>query len=166
MAKESGGSSTTSVTSKNNNNNRSQILDAAKSVSLYDSSQTIIDHARDKAVDMANTAKNWLQPDWSTPMTHFESLTTVMFSPMAAHPVYRSESLVKAIQLAQQQQRHRPTSSSSTTTVSDITDLVLHSYGSSFTYPWPSSSVLLKAEIPNLRLLYLYFKVLLPPIPL
>ncbi|CAO3634041.1 unnamed protein product [Cunninghamella blakesleeana] len=99
---------------------------------------------------MANTAKGWLQPDWSTPITHFESLTTVMFSPMAAHPVYKSESLVKAIQLAQQQQRQRTPSSSANNNTSDIHDLVLHSYGStSSQYPWPSSSVLLKADIPE-----------------
>ncbi|KAI8329979.1 WD40-repeat-containing domain protein [Chlamydoabsidia padenii] len=87
---------------------------------------------RDKAMGLATIAHTWLHP-----VTHFESLTTVMFSPLAAHPVYRSESMVKAIHLAQQHQR--PSLGS---------ELVLH-VNTTSCHPWPSSSTLLEADIPE-----------------
>ncbi|ORZ25860.1 WD40-repeat-containing domain protein [Absidia repens] len=145
---------------------RATLFDSNNSSSISSrfgsSSETLVVAARDKAMDLANSARDWLQPDWTmSPMTHFESLTTVMFSPLAAHPVYRSESMVKAIQLAQQQQRHRSSSSAASSPTSPnnrggkasssaSSELVLH-YGSSSgsTYAWPSSSILLKADIPE-----------------
>ncbi|CAO3581454.1 unnamed protein product [Absidia cylindrospora] len=143
---------------------RSTSLDSNRT-SHFGSSHTLVVAARDKAVDLANSARDWLKPDWMGPMAHFDSLTTVMFSPLAGHPVYRSESMVKALQLAQQQQRHRQQTTSGTTTATSPTspnniksrsdrnstasELVLHRDSSSSTYPWPSSSVLLKADIPE-----------------
>ncbi|KAG0184039.1 hypothetical protein DFQ28_000250 [Apophysomyces sp. BC1034] len=99
--------------------------------------------ARDQAVGMAQSARDWLAPsfpDWRAPLSHLDSLTTVMFSPLAAHPVYRSESMAKALQLMQQQQMQR-----SSTAPSVNSELVLH--GSQHT--WPSSTALLKADIPE-----------------
>ncbi|KAI8148223.1 WD40-repeat-containing domain protein [Fennellomyces sp. T-0311] len=98
--------------------------------------------ARDTAFGVAQAARDLLPtsfPDWTAPLSHLESLTTVMFSPLAAHPVYQSESLAKALQLMQQQQRQR------TSTQSSGSELVLHGKSQA----WPSSSELLKAEIPE-----------------
>lgn len=101
--------------------------------------------ARDKAMGVAHAATSWFTPpsDWTAPLSHLESLTTVMLNPLAAHPVYQSESLAKALQLMQQQQRQRSSSSSSS---SNGNELVLHGTTSS---AWPSSTELLKAEIPE-----------------
>lgn len=107
--------------------------------------QAVVAAARDKANNAMNTAREWLTPssEWSS-FTHLESLSTVMFSPLAAHPVYRSESMVKALQLMQQQQRSG-SSSTNTSISSSNTDLVLHGK----MYAWPSSAVLLQADIPE-----------------
>ncbi|KAI8088765.1 WD40-repeat-containing domain protein [Halteromyces radiatus] len=141
----------TSGVPSSSSNRQQRITSLDSNASRFGSSHTLVISARDKAIGLANSARDWLQPDWSTPMAHFESLTTVMFSPLAAHPVYRSESMVKAMQVAQQQQRHRASSSSTATSPTSPntarSELVLHS--SSTTYPWPSSSVLLKADIPE-----------------
>jgi division protein 1 len=109
----------------------------------------MVSAAREKAAGLASAARDWLQPNWPTaPMAHLDSLTTVMFSPLAAHPVYRSESMVKAIQLAQQQQRHSASPTSPSNNSGRSTELVLHNTTGS-SYPWPASSVLLKADIPE-----------------
>ncbi|KAF7725664.1 Mitochondrial fission protein [Apophysomyces ossiformis] len=108
------------------------------------SSKDLVSVARDKAVGMAQSARDWLTPsfpDWRAPLSHLDSLTTVMFSPLAAHPVYRSESMAKALQLMQQQQMQR----SATTTPSIGSELVLHGTQ----HVWPSSTALLKADIPE-----------------
>jgi division protein 1 len=111
--------------------------------------QAVVAAARDKANNVVSTARQWLTPstEWSS-FTHLESLSTVMFSPLAAHPVYRSESMVKALQLMQQQQqRQNPSTNSPTSTMisTSNTDLVLHGKA----YAWPSSAVLLQADIPE-----------------
>lgn len=105
--------------------------------------QAVVAAARDKATNVVSTAREWLTPstEWSS-FTHLESLSTVMFSPLAAHPVYRSESMVKALQLMQQQQQRQ---TSNTTLSTSNRDLVLHGK----TYAWPSSAVLLQADIPE-----------------
>ena len=114
-----------------------------------DYSTALVGTARDKAFGVAQAARDFLTPttfpDWTAPLSHLESLTTVMFSPLAAHPVYQSESLAKALQLMQQQQRQRPSSSSSSSSGSSA-ELVLHG---TLQHAWPSSSELLKAEIPE-----------------
>ncbi|KAI8072794.1 quinon protein alcohol dehydrogenase-like superfamily [Gongronella butleri] len=112
------------------------------------SPNAIMTSARDTALGFASSAREWLQPDWTAPIAHLESLSTVMFSPMAAHPVYRSDSMVKAIQLAQQQQRHRSNGADASSPKSspNARDLVLH-WGE--TQPWPSSATLLEVEIPE-----------------
>ncbi|KAG2218803.1 hypothetical protein INT45_005450 [Circinella minor] len=111
-------------------------------------STALVGTARDKAFGAAQAARDFLTPttfpDWTAPLSHLESLTTVMFSPLAAHPVYQSESLAKALQLMQQQQRQRP--SSSTSSSGSSAELVLHG---TLQQAWPSSSELLKAEIPE-----------------
>ncbi|KAI7887517.1 WD40 repeat-like protein [Lichtheimia hyalospora FSU 10163] len=108
-------------------------------------STAFLGNARDKAMGVAHAATSWFTPpsDWSAPLSHLESLTTVMLNPLAAHPVYQSESLAKALQLMQQQQRQRSSSSSSS---SNGNELVLHGTTNS---AWPSSTELLKAEIPE-----------------
>ncbi|ORX59430.1 WD40 repeat-like protein [Hesseltinella vesiculosa] len=113
----------------------------------FPSSSEVMSSARDTAIGLASTAREWLQPNWSAPAVHLESLATVMFSPLAAHPVYRSESMVKAIQLAQQQRQRSPSTGgqSSPKSPSCATDLVLH-WDSQ---PWPSSATLLSADIPE-----------------
>ncbi|KAG1440679.1 hypothetical protein G6F56_011819 [Rhizopus delemar] len=80
---------------------------------------------------MMSTAKGWI------PNVPIDALSTVMFSPLAAHPVYRSESMLRAMQVMQQQQ---PLNLSTKTD-----DLVL--YGA--TCAWPSSRALLEEEIPE-----------------
>ncbi|KAI8056509.1 WD40-repeat-containing domain protein [Gilbertella persicaria] len=102
--------------------------------------------AKEKATSVVHSAREWITPsgEWSS-LTQLESLSTVMFSPLAAHPVYRSESMVKAIQLMQQQQHRQQTTGSSTSLISPRRDLVLH--GKS--YAWPSSIALLEADIPE-----------------
>jgi division protein 1 len=103
-------------------------------------SRTMVTTARDTATHVVHSAREWLTPsvDWPS-LSNLESLSTVMFSPLAAHPVYRSESMMRALKLMQQHQPHqRPASSSST-------DLVLHGTQ----YAWPSSTVLLEADIPE-----------------
>lgn len=110
-------------------------------------SLALVGAARDRAFGMAQAAREWLSPsvfpaDWTAPLSHLESLTTVMFSPLAAHPVYRSESLAKALHLMQQQQRQRSSSQASSSTGSEV---VLRNAQR----PWPSSAELLKADIPE-----------------
>ncbi|KAI9018688.1 hypothetical protein CLU79DRAFT_705454 [Phycomyces nitens] len=105
-------------------------------------SNPVVSGAREKAVGMAQSAREWLSPtipDWRAPLSQLESLTTVMFNPLAAHPVYRSETMAKAMQLMQQQQQQsqRPNSSS------------ISSGSSGKQIAWPSSAVLLQAEIPE-----------------
>jgi division protein 1 len=127
---------------------RPAILDTSN-ISRFGSSSTMVTAAREKAAGLASAARDWLQPNWpAAPMAHLDSLTTVMFSPLAAHPVYRSESMVKAIQLAQQQQRHSASPTSPSNNSGRSTELVLHNTTGS-SYPWPASSVLLKADIPE-----------------
>lgn len=111
--------------------------------------QAVVSAARDKANSVVHSAREWLTPssEW-TSFSHLDSLSTVMFSPLAAHPVYRSESMVKALQLMQQQQARQNTNatpSSSTMISTSRTDLVLHGK----MYAWPSSAVLLQADIPE-----------------
>jgi division protein 1 len=114
------------------------------------STQAVVQAAKNKANSVVLSAREWLTPstEWTSSFTQLESLSTVMFSPLAAHPVYRSESMVKAIQLMQQQQQ-RQQSSSTTSTSTMMTaprgDLVLHGK----TYAWPSSTVLLQVDIPE-----------------
>ncbi|KAI8886400.1 WD40 repeat-like protein [Backusella circina FSU 941] len=100
--------------------------------------------ARDTATNAVHSAREWLTPNVEWPsLSNLESLSTVMFSPLAAHPVYRSESMMRALKLMQQHQHQRPSSSSSSS--SSSTDLVLHGNQ----YAWPSSTVLLQADIPE-----------------
>lgn len=111
--------------------------------------QAVVSAARDKANSVVHSAREWLTPssEW-TSFSHLDSLSTVMFSPLAAHPVYRSESMVKSLQLMQQQQARQNTNatpSSSTMISTSRTDLVLHGK----MYAWPSSAVLLQADIPE-----------------
>jgi division protein 1 len=114
------------------------------------STHAVVQAAKDKASSVVHSARDWLTPstEWTSSFTQLESLSTVMFSPLAAHPVYKSESMVKAIQLMQQQQ-HRQQSSAASSTSTMLTaprgDLVLHGK----TYAWPSSTVLLQADIPE-----------------
>ncbi|CEP16454.1 hypothetical protein [Parasitella parasitica] len=107
---------------------------------------SVVAAAKHKANSMVHSARAWLTPsgDWTTSLTQLESLSTVMFSPLAAHPVYKSESMVKALQLMQQQQQRQQTSNSSTALAAPR-DLVLHGK----MYAWPSSTVLLQADIPE-----------------
>ncbi|KAI8968563.1 hypothetical protein BDF20DRAFT_802182, partial [Mycotypha africana] len=114
---------------------------------------------KEKAGEAVNSAKSWLSrpmsSDWTSSLTQLESLSRVMFSPLAAHPVYKSESMMKALQLMQQQQQRNssdPSSSSSSTSVisralimKPSKDYILQGK----TYSWPSSTVLLQAEIPE-----------------
>jgi division protein 1 len=120
------------------------------------STQAVISAAKDKANSVVHSAREWLTPssEWTPSFSsHLDSLSTVMFSPLAAHPVYRSESMVKALQLMQQQQSRQAGSSSgassnaliSPTIATTRTDLILHGT----TYAWPSSAVLLQADIPE-----------------
>lgn len=108
--------------------------------------QAAIAAAKDKANNAMNTAREWLTPssEWSS-FTQLESLSTVMFSPLAAHPVYRSESMVKALKLMQQQQQRHGSSSTNSPISSSNSELVLHGK----MYAWPSSAVLLQADIPE-----------------
>lgn len=110
--------------------------------------QAVVSAARDKANSVVHSAREWLTPssEW-TSFPHLDSLSTVMFSPLAAHPVYRSESMVKALQLMQQQQARQNTNAtpSSNMISTSRTDLVLHGK----MYAWPSSTVLLEADIPE-----------------
>lgn len=110
--------------------------------------QAVVSAARDKANSVVHSAREWLTPssEWAS-FPHLDSLSTVMFSPLAAHPVYRSESMVKALQLMQQQQARQNTSAnpSSSMISTSRTDLVLHGK----MYAWPSSTVLLQADIPE-----------------
>lgn len=109
--------------------------------------QAVVSAARDKANSVVHSAREWLTPssEWTT-FPHLDSLSTVMFSPLAAHPVYRSESMVKALQLMQQQQTRQNTTNPSSSMISTSrTDLVLHGK----MYAWPSSTVLLQADIPE-----------------
>ncbi|KAI7888207.1 WD40-repeat-containing domain protein [Mucor mucedo] len=109
--------------------------------------QAVVSAARDKANSVVHSAREWLTPssEWTT-FPHLDSLSTVMFSPLAAHPVYRSESMVKALQLMQQQQTRQNTNNPSSSMISTSrTDLVLHGK----MYAWPSSTVLLQADIPE-----------------
>ncbi|KAI8330951.1 WD40-repeat-containing domain protein [Choanephora cucurbitarum] len=109
--------------------------------------QATIAAAREKASDMVHSARTWLTPSgqWVPSFNQLESLTTVMFSPLAAHPVYRSESMVKAIQLMQQQQQRQAAAGSSNALILPRRDLILHGN----TYAWPSSTALLEADIPE-----------------
>ncbi|KAI9499357.1 WD40-repeat-containing domain protein [Zychaea mexicana] len=136
----------TKETSRRTRNNDQGAVSTRMS-SLNYSSTALVGTARDKAFGVAQAARDFLTPssfpDWTAPLTHLESLTTVMFSPLAAHPVYQSESLARALQLMQQQQRQRTSSSQSGSTVSS--ELVLQGARQA----WPSSSELLKAEIPE-----------------
>ncbi|KAK4521606.1 uncharacterized protein ATC70_004135 [Mucor velutinosus] len=106
----------------------------------------VVAAAKDKANSVVHSARAWLTPstEWTSSLTQLESLSTVMFSPLAAHPVYRSESMVKALQLMQQQQQRQQTPSS-TNALAAPRDLVLHGK----MYAWPSSAVLLQADIPE-----------------
>lgn len=108
--------------------------------------QAVVAAARDKANNAMNTAREWLTPssEWSS-FTQLESLSTVMFSPLAAHPVYRSESMVKALKLMQQQKQRHGSSSTNSPISSSNSELVLHGK----MYAWPSSAVLLQADIPE-----------------
>lgn len=114
-------------------------------------STALVNNARDTAFGLARSARDWLSPastsmpDWSAPLSHLESLTTVMFSPLAAHTVYRSDSLAKALQLMQQQQQQRQRSSTNgaSSSSSSSSDLVLHRRA------FPSSAELLKEDIPD-----------------
>ncbi|KAG1137257.1 hypothetical protein G6F37_007470 [Rhizopus arrhizus] len=101
--------------------------------------QTAVAQVRQKANHMVTSAKS-LIPQVSVPP--LDALSTVMFSPLAAHPVYRSESMMRAMQIMQQQQRG---GSTSTAIARPRSDLVLH--GTS--YAWPSSVALLEEEIPE-----------------
>ena len=106
----------------------------------------VVAAAKSKANNVVHSARAWLTPstEWTSSLTQLESLSTVMFSPLAAHPVYRSESMVKALQLMQQQQQRQQTPNSSTALAAPR-DLVLHGK----MYAWPSSAVLLQADIPE-----------------
>lgn len=104
--------------------------------------ETLLSSAKDKANNVVHSAREWLTPSTES-LTQLESLSTVMFSPIAAHPVYRSEAMVKAIQLMQQQQQRSAPNSNAL--ITPPRDLVLQ--GKS--YAWPSSSVLLQADIPE-----------------
>ncbi|KAF1798325.1 WD40-repeat-containing domain protein [Mucor lusitanicus] len=106
----------------------------------------VVAAAKDKANSVVHSARAWLTPstEWTSSLTQLESLSTVMFSPLAAHPVYRSESMVKALQLMQQQQQRQQTPNS-TNALAAPRDLVLHGK----MYAWPSSAVLLQADIPE-----------------
>ncbi|KAI8994587.1 hypothetical protein BDB01DRAFT_198710 [Pilobolus umbonatus] len=113
-----------------------------------DVTKSMMNAAKEKANFVVESARDWLKPttDWAN-ISQLESLSTVMFSPLAAHPVYRSEAMVKALQLMQQQQQ-RPTTSLSTPSNNIIAtrqDYVLQGN----TYAWPSSKVLLQADIPE-----------------
>lgn len=114
------------------------------------STQAVVQAAKEKANNIALSAREWLTPstEWTSSFTQLESLSTVMFSPLAAHPVYKSESMIKAIQLMQQQQQSQ-SSSNGTSTSTMMTmprgDLVFHGKA----YAWPSSTVLLQADIPE-----------------
>ncbi|KAI8095729.1 WD40-repeat-containing domain protein [Thamnidium elegans] len=112
----------------------------------YTTTQTVVSAAKNKASSVVHSAREWLTPssEWAS-LPHLDSLSTVMFSPLAAHPVYRSESMVKALQLMQQQQQRQNTANSSTIISTPRADLVLHGK----TYAWPSSNVLLQADIPE-----------------
>lgn len=105
----------------------------------------LVNSARNRAVGIANAARDWLHPpsfpDWFSSLSQIESLTTVMFSPLGGHPAYRSESLARALQLMQQQQQQRQRSAQT----SSGSDVVLHSGRLAL----PPSSELLKAEIPE-----------------
>lgn len=101
--------------------------------------QTAVAQVRQKASHMVTSAKS-LMPQVSVPP--LDALSTVMFSPLAAHPVYRSESMMRAMQIMQQQQRG---STTSTAIARPRSDLVLH--GTS--YAWPSSVALLEEDIPE-----------------
>lgn len=135
--------STVTTTTKTTENNNKYIANT----------HAVISAAKDKATSVVSSARDWLTPSYSewTPLSsHLESLSTVMFSPLAAHPVYRSESMVKALQLMQQQQTRQAGSSSASstsliTTSTFRTDLILHGTK----YAWPSSTVLLEADIPE-----------------
>ncbi|KAI8639623.1 hypothetical protein BD408DRAFT_260341 [Parasitella parasitica] len=107
---------------------------------------SVVAAAKHKANSVVHSARVWLTPstEWTSSLTQLESLSTVMFSPLAAHPVYKSESMVKALQLMQQQQQRQQTSNSSTVLAAPR-DLVLHGK----MYAWPSSTVLLQADIPE-----------------
>lgn len=109
--------------------------------------QAVVSAAKAKASNVVHSAREWLTPSSEWPsFPHLDSLSTVMFSPLAAHPVYRSESMVKALQLMQQQQQRQNTGHPSTTlTTNTRTDLVSHGK----MYAWPSSAVLLQADIPD-----------------
>lgn len=101
--------------------------------------QTAVAQVRQKASHMVTSAKS-LMPQVSVPP--LDALSTVMFSPLAAHPVYRSESMMRAMQIMQQQQRG---GTPSTAIARPRSDLVLH--GTS--YAWPSSVALLEEDIPE-----------------
>ncbi|KAI9313606.1 WD40-repeat-containing domain protein [Dichotomocladium elegans] len=122
-------------------------------------STQLLGTARDKAVGLASAATAYLSPsslpDWTAPLSHLESLTTVMLNPLAAHPVYQSESLARALQLMQQQQRSSRSSGSSSSgggsgagSSSNGNELVLRNETTA-NQPWPSSAELLKVEIPE-----------------
>lgn len=121
---------------------RQQRLDIKVLTSEYlSSAQTAIDAAKQKARHMVTSARD-LIPNVSLPQV--DALSTVMFSPLAAHPVYRSEKMMKAMQMMQQQQQ-ASSSSGTTTAIAPHSDLILHGR----TYAWPSSAALLEEEIPE-----------------
>ncbi|CEI96267.1 hypothetical protein RMCBS344292_10433 [Rhizopus microsporus] len=124
---------------------RQQRLDIKMLTSEYlSSAQTAMDAAKQKARHMVNSARD-LIPNVSLPQV--DALSTVMFSPLAAHPVYRSEKMMKAMQMMQQQQQRASSSSGTTTAIAPRSDLILHGR----TYAWPSSAALLEEEIPELN---------------
>ncbi|KAL9537819.1 hypothetical protein MBANPS3_011431 [Mucor bainieri] len=130
-------------TSNSNNNNNNNDTSGSSSAMDY---TAVVAAAKDKASSVVHSARAWLTPssEWTSSLTQLESLSTVMFSPLAAHPVYRSESMVKALQLMQQQQQRQHTPNASNALAAPR-DLVLHGK----MYAWPSSAVLLQADIPE-----------------
>lgn len=118
---------------------------AAPTGAAAQNATALVNSARNRAVGIANAARDWLHPpsfpDWFSSLSQIESLTTVMFSPLGGHPAYRSESLARALQLMQQQQQQRQRSAQT----SSGSDVVLHSGRLAL----PPSSELLKAEIPE-----------------
>lgn len=121
---------------------RITVKTTAPSDNVKTTTESLFNTAKDKAYTAIHTTRSWFTPSTES-FTQLESLSTVMFSPLAAHPVYRSETMVKAIKLMQQQQQRQ--TSSNNALISPPHDLVLQGK----VYSWPSSAVLLQAEIPD-----------------
>ncbi|KAI9243701.1 hypothetical protein BY458DRAFT_530363 [Sporodiniella umbellata] len=86
--------------------------------------------AKEKAKGVLSSAQGLLPVD---------ALSTVMFSPLAAHPVYRSESVLRAMQLQQSRQTSLPAHGAQNDALVAVGQ----------TLAWPSSQALLAQSIPE-----------------